>query len=123
MSAVGSLLFLSMIILLGLIIHPDTLMRCKWYYEEFHQPRQKKILNQDRIAQWLEHLGYNQKGTIDYELELGPDPTAPDLITAISDSDLGGNKDNGKSTTGYIIKIGSVFIGVLSNYKACSPTY
>ncbi|KAJ4471397.1 hypothetical protein C8J55DRAFT_551235 [Lentinula edodes] len=41
-------------------------------WEEFHQPRQKKILS------WLEHLGYNQKG-------LG---SIPSLVTLFSVHDF-----------------------------------
>ncbi|GAW10472.1 effector candidate partial [Lentinula edodes] len=87
MSAVGSLLFLSMIIRADTAYATGVLTRFN---------------SNPGPAHWLavKHLLRYLKGTIDYELELGPDPTAPDLITAISDSDLGGNKDNGKSTTG-----------------------
>ena len=44
-------------------------------------------------------------------LEYGPDPTSKDLLTIMCDADHGGNKDNGRSTTGYMIKVGS---GVVS---------
>ena len=58
------------------------------------------------------------KGTIDLELEYGPDPNSNSLLTVFSDADLGGNKDNGKSTTGYMVKVGS---GVVSWCSKLQP--
>jgi hypothetical protein len=61
------------------------------------------------MAHWkaVKHLLRYLAGTLDMELELGPDPDCDELIRAYADADHGGNKDNGKSTTGYIIKMGS----------------
>ena len=72
------------------------------------------------MAHWkaVKHVFHYLAGTIDLELEYGPDPTASDLLTVMSDSDLSGNKDNGKSTTGYIIKVGS---GVVSWCSKLQP--
>jgi hypothetical protein len=94
MSAVGSLLFLAM------IVRPDIAYACSVLTRFNSNPGK---------AHWVavKHLWRYLLGTIDLELELGPDPDATNLLTVISDSDLGGNKDNGKSTTGYIIKVGS----------------
>jgi hypothetical protein len=55
----------------------------------------------------VKHLLRYLAGTLNMELELGPDPDCDELIRAYADADHGGNKDNGKSTTGYIIKVGS----------------
>ena len=52
------------------------------------------------------------------ELCLGADPDCDELIRAYSDADHGGNKDNGKSTTGYLIKVGS---GVVSWSSKLQP--
>ncbi|EEB89105.1 hypothetical protein MPER_12841, partial [Moniliophthora perniciosa FA553] len=55
----------------------------------------------------VKHVLRYLKGTMDIKLEYGPDPTTNDLFVTYCDSDLGGNRDNGKSTTGYILKLGS----------------
>ena len=40
------------------------------------------------------------------KLVYGPDPTTSDLFTTYCDADHGGNRDNRKSTGGYIVKLG-----------------
>jgi len=65
-------------------------------------------------AHWnaVKHLFRYLKGTIDLKLEYGPDPSiGNDLFITFSDADHGGDKDCGKSTSGYMVKIGS---GVVS---------
>ena len=62
------------------------------------------------MAHWkaVKHLFRYLKGTLDIKLEYGPDPTIGDkMFATYSDADHGGDKDNGKSTTGYMVKIGS----------------
>ena len=105
MSAVGSLLFLA------LVSRPDIAYAASVLCRFNSCPG---------MAHWkaVKHVFRYLSGTIDYELEYGPDPSANDLITVMSDSDLGGNKDNGKSTTGYIIKVGS---GVVSWCSKLQP--
>ena len=56
--------------------------------------------------QAVKHLFRYLKGTIDMKLVYGPDPMTSDLFTTYCDADHGGNKDNGKSTTGYMVKLG-----------------
>ncbi len=65
--------------------------------------------NNPGMAHWkaVKHLLRYLAGTLEMELELGPDPDCNELIIAYADADHRGNKDNGKSTTGYIIKVGS----------------
>ena len=61
-------------------------------------------------AHWqaVKHLFRYLKGTVDLKLAYGPDPTiGDDRFITYCDSDHGGNKDNGKSTTGYMVKLGS----------------
>jgi hypothetical protein len=72
------------------------------------------------IAHWkaVKHLLRYLAGTLDMELCLGADPDCDELIRAYSDADHGGNKDNGKSTTGYLIKVGS---GVVSWSSKLQP--
>ena len=61
------------------------------------------------ITHWkaVKHLLRYLKGTMDMKLTYGPDPSNPDLFIGFSDANFGGDKDNGKSTTGYMIKVGS----------------
>ena len=45
---------------------------------------------------------------MDLKLTYGPDPSiGDDQFITYCDADHGGNKDNGKSTTGYMVKLGS----------------
>ena len=55
----------------------------------------------------VKHLFHYLKGTTDMKLVYKPDPSVHDHFVAYSDADHGGNKDNGKSTTGYMVKMGS----------------
>ena len=57
---------------------------------------------------WLaaKHLMRYLKGTMDYKLVYGPDEDGSELFTTYTDSDLGGNKDNGRSTGGYLTCMG-----------------
>jgi hypothetical protein len=61
------------------------------------------------IAHWkaVQHLLRYLKGTADMKLCYGPDPSNPDPFVGFSDASYGGDKDSGKSTTGYLIKVGS----------------
>ena len=56
----------------------------------------------------VKHLLRYLKGTIDLKLTFGPDSSMGDhhFIT-YCDADHKGNKDNGKSTSGYMVKLGS----------------
>jgi transposase InsO family protein len=61
------------------------------------------------IAHWkaVKHLLRYLKGTINLKLTYGPDLEISDMFVGYSDANFGGDKGNGKSTTGYIIKVGS----------------
>jgi hypothetical protein len=65
------------------------------------------------IAHWqaVKHLLRYLKGTIDYSITYAPDPHSSELFSTFSDADHGGCKDTGRSTGGYVVKIGS---GVVS---------
>jgi hypothetical protein len=54
----------------------------------------------------VKHLLRYCKGTMDMKLVYGPDDSS-EMFTSYSDADHGGNPDNGRSTGGYILKIGS----------------
>src|SRR6266702_2529178 len=64
------------------------------------------------LAHWqaAKHVLHYLKGTMDYKLVYKPS-TSPEPFITYSDADHGGNMDNGKSTGGYVVKIGS---GVVS---------
>jgi hypothetical protein len=48
------------------------------------------------------------KGTLDYCIHYAPDLAGKgELFTAYCDADHGGNPDNGRSTSGYVIKMGT----------------
>jgi hypothetical protein len=57
---------------------------------------------------WLavKHLLRYLKGTMDYKLVYGPDEDGSELFTTYTDADHGGNKDNGRSTGGYLTCVG-----------------
>ena len=55
----------------------------------------------------VKHVLRYLKGTADYGLELGPDPSTSEAFITYSDADHGGDKDSGRSTGGYILKLGS----------------
>jgi hypothetical protein len=61
------------------------------------------------VQHWkaAKHLLRYLKGTIDFRLEYGPDPSSTELLTTFSDADFGGNKDTGKSTGGYMVRFGT----------------
>jgi hypothetical protein len=55
----------------------------------------------------VKHLFRYLKGTVDYKLTYSPSPSTSALFTAYTDADHAGNPDNGRSTSGYIVKMGS----------------
>jgi hypothetical protein len=60
------------------------------------------------IAHWkaVKHLFKYLKGTMDLKLVYRPDNSS-ELFTSYTDADHGGCKDNGRSTGGYLIKMGT----------------
>jgi hypothetical protein len=61
------------------------------------------------MAHWkaVKHVFRYLKGTLDYKLTYAPDPTSNELFTTFTDADHAGNPDNGKSTGGYVVKMGT----------------
>ena len=55
----------------------------------------------------VKHLFRYLKGTLDYKLTYAPDPNSTELFTTYTDADHGGNPDNGRSTGGYVVKMGT----------------
>jgi Reverse transcriptase (RNA-dependent DNA polymerase) len=62
---------------------------------------------------WLavKHLMRYLKGTVDYKLVYGSGKQSQEVFTTYTDADYGGNKDNGRSTGGYVTSISGVAIG------------
>ena len=71
------------------------------------------------IAHWkaVKHLMRYVKGTIDIVPTIAPDPSSPELFTTYSDADHGGNPDNGRSTSGYLVKVGTGPIAWMSKLQ------
>jgi hypothetical protein len=61
------------------------------------------------MAHWkaVKHLFRYLKGTLDYKLTYSPTPNPSELFTTYTDADHAGNPDNGRSTSGYIVKMGT----------------
>nr|GAT43152.1 predicted protein [Mycena chlorophos] len=55
----------------------------------------------------VKHLMKYLKGTVDLKLTYAPNPHNTELFTTYSDADHGGNPDNGRSTSGMVVKIGT----------------
>ena len=60
------------------------------------------------IKHWqaVKHLFRYIKGTMDYELTYSP-TSSPEMFCSYSDADHGGDKDSGRSTGAYVIKMGT----------------
>ena len=55
----------------------------------------------------VKHLFRSLKGTLDLKLTYAPSPSSDSLFVTYSDADHGGNPDNGRSTGGYVVKMGT----------------
>jgi hypothetical protein len=67
--------------------------------------------------QAVKHVLRYLKGTMDYKLVYQPSDSPEPFIT-YSDSDHGGNPDNGKSTGGFVVKIGTGAVSWSSKLQA-----
>ncbi|GLB39311.1 putative reverse transcriptase (RNA-dependent DNA polymerase) [Lyophyllum shimeji] len=105
MNAVGSLLYLAT------ITRPDIAYAASVLARFNANPG---------MAHWkaVKHVFRYLKGTIGLKLMYGPNPEQDDLFVTFSDADLGGNPDNGRSTTGYMTRIG---LGVVDWMSKLQP--
>jgi hypothetical protein len=55
----------------------------------------------------VKHVFRYLKGTLDYKLTYSTPSSSSELFTTFTDADHAGNPDNGRSTSGYIVKVGS----------------
>jgi hypothetical protein len=62
----------------------------------------------------VKHLFCYLRGTCDFCLTYKPDPSAPYLFHAYSDTDHSTNVDNGRFTSAYVVKIGSGAVSWMS---------
>ena len=92
-SAVGSLLYLA------IMTRPDIAYTVSNLARFNSNPGMKHW----QAVKWLFRY---LKGTMDLKLVYGPDPKHTDRFVTYCDADLGGNIDNGKSTTGWMVKMG-----------------
>ena len=61
------------------------------------------------MAHWkaVKHLFRYLKGTVELKMTYEPRASTHGLFETFCDADHGGNRDNGKSTTGYMVMIGT----------------
>jgi len=93
MSAVGSIMYLSV------TTRPDIAYAVGVLYRFNQNPG---------MAHWkaVKHLFRYLKGTMDHQLIFAPSPSN-ELFEFFSDADHTGNSDNGKSTSGYLVRMGT----------------
>lgn len=66
----------------------------------------------------LKHLLRYLKGTLKYKLTYSPSSDSNEMFTAFCDADHGGNPDNGRLTSGFVIKMGTGAISWMSRLQA-----
>jgi hypothetical protein len=71
-------------------------------------------------AHWkaAKHLFRYLRGTTDQRLTYAPDPSSQELFTTYSDADHGGNPDNGRSTSGFVVKMGTGAVSWMSRLQS-----
>jgi hypothetical protein len=55
----------------------------------------------------VKHVFRYLRGSVDLCLTYAPDPSSSDLFRTYCDADHGGNPDNGRSTSAYVLKMGT----------------
>ena len=65
----------------------------------------------------VKHLWRYLRTTIDYRLTYMPDPKNTELFTVYADADHGGCPDTGRSTTGFVVKMGTGAISWMSKLQ------
>jgi hypothetical protein len=64
------------------------------------------------------HLFRYLRGSVDYCLTYAPDPSSSQLFTTYSNTDHGGNPDNGRSTSAYAVKMGTGDVSWMSRLQS-----
>ena len=72
------------------------------------------------VAHWkaVKHLFRYLQGTLDLKLTYRPDASCDAPFTTYTDADHGGDKDTGRSTGGYIVKVGTGAVSWSSKQQA-----
>jgi hypothetical protein len=71
-------------------------------------------------AHWkaVKHLFRYLRGFVDYRLTYTPNPSSLQLFTTYSAAEHGGNPDNGRSTSTYVIKMGTGAVSWMSRLQS-----
>jgi hypothetical protein len=79
-----------------------------------------RFMSKPGPAHWkaAKHLFCYLRGSIDYRLTYAPDPSSSQLFTMYSDADHGGNPDNGRSTSAYVMKMGTGTVSWMSRLQS-----
>jgi hypothetical protein len=79
-----------------------------------------RFMSKPGPAHWkaAKHLFRYLRGSVDYRLTYAPDPSSTQLFTTYSDADHGGNPDNGRSTSAYVVKMGTGAVSWMSRLQS-----
>jgi hypothetical protein len=79
-----------------------------------------RFMSKPGPAHWkaAKHLFRYLRGSIDYHLTYAPDSSSSQLFTTYSDADHGGNPDNGRSTSAYVVKMGTGAVSWMSRLQS-----
>jgi hypothetical protein len=79
-----------------------------------------RFMSKPGPAHWkaTKHLFRYLRGSVDYRLTYAPDPSSSQLFTTYSDADHGGNPDNGRSTSAYVVKMGAGAVSWMSRLQS-----
>jgi hypothetical protein len=79
-----------------------------------------RFLSKPGPAHWkaAKHLFCYLRGSVNYRLTYAPDPSSLQLFTTYSDADHGGNLDNGRSTSAYVVKMGTGAVSWMSRLQS-----
>jgi hypothetical protein len=79
-----------------------------------------RFMSKPGPAHWkaAKHLFRYLRGSVDYRLTYAPDPSSSQLFTTYSDADHGGNPDNGRSTSAYVVKMGTGAVSWMSRLQS-----
>jgi hypothetical protein len=79
-----------------------------------------RFMSKPDPAHWkaAKYLFRYLRGSVDYRLTYAPDPSSSQLFTTYSDADHGGNPDNGRSTSAYVVKMGTGAVSWMSRLQS-----
>jgi hypothetical protein len=79
-----------------------------------------RFMSKPGPAHWkaVKHLFCYLCGSVDYRLTYAPDPSSSQLFTTYSNADHGGNPDNGRSTSAYVVKMGTGAVSWMSRLQS-----